>query len=102
MRCVSNNLSILFFLISLVVLVLVVSLKNTYAESLSFSPTDYDFIFVLGPQGKIMTKSPTCESPKQLMRIFGEWRTRLGETVTTSPDCQCGKEEIEIKTFDFF
>lgn len=72
------------------------------AQSLSFTPQNYNFEILLGPKGQIISQSESCNATAELVKSFSEWKKKLGEQVGEVGKCQCGKSQVEEQTYEFF
>lgn len=82
--------------------ILLLLLNVSQSWSLSFTPEKWDFEFVLGPKGQVMTKGRNCETTEGLLSGLSTWKKKLGERTTSLPACKCGKKELEKEVYNFF
>ena len=81
---------------------IVFSLVPFQLFALKFTPEDWNFEFVLGHKGQVMTKGKNCETTKGLLSGLSTWKKKLGERTTSLPACKCGKKELEKDVYNFF
>ncbi len=78
------------------------ALFSFQAYALKFTPKDWNFEMVLGPQGQVMTKSNNCEATNEVIEGLSSWKKRLGEEIGEMAICKCGRKELEKDTYDYF